>query len=388
MICHKSPLGAYARSHAMGRQLVRRGHQVTLMLISEKERWHIHVFDWDGVKAVETPHLSINRLRYGWDAWNTIRRFIYLSKETQTYNLIHCFETRPATIYPALWYANKHHIPVITDWNDWCGRNGLVEINRPFGYHLLNLQGLETYYEEAFRAKTVGLTVISTALAERAIGLGVKPERICHIPGGTFLDWFKVRSMEECRAQMGFSLQIPILGFSSSDSHFDMEIVMGALAIVARKFPSIKLIVTGKARKSVHKLVTKCQVQDHVCFVGYVPFDELPWYLGCADLFLLPMLDRPYNRGRWPNKMGEYLSLGRPTVANPVGDIKLLFERHSIGYLAGWEPEDFAEKIISILNNPQLSSDFGRNARRVAETEFDWAILAEKLEKFYYGICK
>jgi glycosyltransferase involved in cell wall biosynthesis len=86
--------------------------------------------------------------------------------------------------------------------------------------------------------------------------------------------------------------------------------------------------------------------------------------------------------------MGEYLSLGRPTVANPVGDIKLLFERHSIGFLAGWEPEDFAEKIISILNNPQLSSDFGRNARRVAETEFDWAILAEKLEKFYYEICK
>ena len=98
MICHKSPSGAYTRSPAMGRQLVRKGHQVTLMLISKKERWHIHVFDWEGVKAIETPHLFINRLRYGWDAWNMIRRFIYLSKETQTHNLIHCFETRPLSI--------------------------------------------------------------------------------------------------------------------------------------------------------------------------------------------------------------------------------------------------------------------------------------------------
>ncbi len=359
-----------------------------MMLVSKKLRWRIHVFDWDGVRAVETPNLSFNRLRYGWDAWDAIRKLIFLSKETQNYDLVHCFETRPATIYPALWYAKKHHLPVITDWNDWFGRSGLVEVNRPYLYRLLSLKGIETYYEEAFRAKAAGLTVISTVLAERAIGLGVKPERICHIPGGTFLDWFKLRSQEECRNKMGFPLRIPILGFSSSDSHFDMQIIMGALAIVARKYPSIKLIVTGKARKSVYKLVDEWKVQDHVCFVGYVPLDELPWYLGCADLFLLPMLDRPYNRGRWPNKMGEYLSLGRPTVANPVGDIKLLFERHPVGVLAGWEPEDFAEKIISILDDPQRASDLGRNARRVAETEFDWVILAEKLEKFYDEICK
>jgi glycosyltransferase involved in cell wall biosynthesis len=388
MICHKSQQGAFARSHAMGHQLVSRGHQVTLLLISEKKHWHIHEFNWDGVRAVETPQLSIGRLRYGWDLWNTFWRFGFLSRDPQVYDLVHCFETRPATIYPALWYSRKHHLPIITDWNDWWGHKGLIAINRPWWYSVFKLKVIETYFEESFRTKAAGLTAISSALADRAMSLGVNPERILHIPGGTFPDWFKLRSKEECRKRIGLPLDIPILGFSSYDSHLDTDIVMAALSIVARTFPTIKLIVTGKARKTIYKLTKDHQVQDQVNFVGFVPFEELPWYLGCANLFLLPMLDLPYNRGRWPNKLGDYMSLGRPTIANPVGDVKTLFEEHSIGVLADWEPEDFAKKIIALLRNPELAGSMGMNARRVAETEFDWRILVEKLERFYCKICE
>jgi glycosyltransferase involved in cell wall biosynthesis len=386
MICHKIPRGAGSRAHVMGANLVKRGHQVTLLLVSENSHWQTIEYDWEGVRAIESPNLSFGRWRYGWDAWNAISRFFFLKKEKSQYDLIHCFETRPATIHPALWYSRKNHLPLITDWNDWCGRNGLIDINRPKLYKMFHFETIETYYEEHFRSKAAGLTVIASALVDRAVKLGVDPEYICHISGGTFLDRFIPRSMEECRQRMGYPLDIPILGFSSADSHFDMEIVMRALSIVAQKFPNVKLIVTGKVRKSVYDLAVKNQVQSMISFVGYVPRDELPWYLACSNIFLLPMIDRPYNRGRWPNKMGEYMSLGRPTVANPVGDIKTLFNTHSIGCLASWDPEDFAEKIIYLLENLELSLAYGKNARYVAETEYDWKVLSLKLEEFYYKV--
>jgi glycosyltransferase involved in cell wall biosynthesis len=98
------------------------------------------------------------------------------------------------------------------------------------------------------------------------------------------------------------------------------------------------------------------------------------------------MENRPYNKGRWPNKMGDYLSLGRPTVSNPVGDIKDLFERHEIGLLADWTPEDFAAKIIYLLDHPDIAKKISQNARWVAENEYNWSILGEKLEKFYFKI--
>lgn len=385
MICHRNRLDAYARPHALAAQLVRRGHRVTLLLHSVNDRFGIRTFDWDGVRAVEIPDLLWGRMRTGWDPWNTLNRIYFLSRERERYDLVHCFETRPATIYPALYFVRKHNLPWVTDWNDWFGRGGLIEINRPGWYRTL-FGGLETYYEEAFRPKADGLTVISTALADRASGLGLLPEQVCHIPGGTFPDWFKARSKQECRLRMGFPMGAKILGFSSSTSHFDLEIVLKALKRVASEYSDVMLVITGKARKAVREMVREFEVEALVHFTGYVSLEALPWYLGCADLFLLPMADRPYNWGRWPNKMCEYLSLGRPTVANPVGDIKQLFESEQVGLLAGWDADDFAAKILHLLDNPTLAARLGEQARQVAVNLYDWHKLGADLEAFYFRV--
>lgn len=390
LITHKHKLGAGARSYAMARQLVRLGHTVSIMLISSNRRFGIIEYDCDGIHAIESPDLLWGRFRTGWDPWNTINRIEYLRKEKEPYSLIHCFETRPITIYPALFISRKQHVPLITDWNDWWGHHGLVEVNRPPWYRLTFLSLIETYYEEAFRASAAGLTVITTALRQRAIELGVNPERICYIPGGApggyIPDQFQLRSKEECRKLAHMPMQGPILGFVSADSHLDMEIVMASLVIVTQKYPEVKLIITGKVKQNIHQLITKYGVEDKIIFTGFLSSEDFPVYLGCADVFLLPLADRPYNHGRWPNKMGDYLSIGRPTVSNPVGDIKTLFEKHEVGLLAEWNAEDFAEKIIYLLDHPETSEQYSQNARSVAVNEYDWSILGKNLEAFYYKI--
>ena len=153
----------------------------------------------------------------------------FLSRDQETYDLVHCFETRPSTIYPALYYTRRHKRPLVTDWNDWWGRKGLIEVNRPRWYRIL-FGWMETYYEEAFRSHAAGLTVISTGLIQRAIKLGVRPELICHITGGSLPDLFQAHTIEECRKRVGFPLSEPILGFSSINSHLDMEIVFDSLS--------------------------------------------------------------------------------------------------------------------------------------------------------------
>ncbi|NKB15907.1 MAG: glycosyltransferase family 4 protein, partial [Sphingomonadales bacterium] len=68
--------------------------------------------------------------------------------------------------------------------------------------------------------------------------------------------------------------------------------------------------------------------------LGKVPYKELPSVLPAADLFLLPYPNKIVNVGRWPNKIGDYMAVGRPTVANPVGELNELFQRFP-GRLAG-----------------------------------------------------
>ena len=258
-------------------------------------------------------------------------------------------------------------------------------LNRPKWYRLF-LGWLETYYEEGFLTKAAGISVISTALMERALSLGISRERICYLPGGTHPGRFPVRPKEECRKQLGFPQSDPIIGFSSADSHFDLDIVIQSLVIVARKYPSVKLLITGERNSKVLTLARKYEVADRLIQTGFLPIEELPIYLSCADLFVLPFPATTYNLGRWPNKIGDYMCLGRPIVSNPVGEIKMLFDRYQIGFLAEWNVEDFAQKILQILDFPDLAQQMVQRALQVAREQYDWKVLITELEDFYAKI--
>lgn len=383
MITHHRRFKARARAHAMAKHLVQRGHAVSLMVIADERKFHLFESEWDGVHVIETPDLLSGSLRSGWDVWDTGNRIAYLMNMKRSYDLVHCFETRPATIHPARIYARQRNIPLLTDWNDWWGRGGLIDEVRPAWYRLL-FGGMETFYEEAFRGQGLGTTVISTALFRRAEKLGIPTERILHLPGGAFPEQFPMRDKTECRTHVGLPPQIPILGFSSLDSHLDLELVFHSLRLVARRFTEVKLLITGNASNVVRDLIKTQGLEKHVLLTGYLSDSELPWVLGCADVFLLPLANKVHNAGRWPNKLCDYMSLGRPTVANPVGDVRQVFEKHDIGLLADWDADDFAQKILFLLDHPEHAATLGRLARHTAETVFDWRLMIQDLERFYF----
>lgn len=169
------------------------------------------------------------------------------------------------------------------------------------------------------------------------------------------------------------------------DSHLDIEFIFLALAELTKRYPSIKMIITGQYRKSILALAQRYNVHKNIILTGFLPREELPWYLGCADLFVLPFPGSNYNLGRWPNKICDYMCLGRPTVSNPFGDIKTLFEQYAIGLLADYDPYDFSEKVGVLLERPERSRHMGRVARRVAVNQFSWGALTNILEDFYYA---
>lgn len=382
MITSQRRFKANARGFSMSKNLIERGHRVTLMVISDQRRSGIVTTDWDGVPTVETPDLLWGRLRSGWDAWGMLNRMWYLGHSPQHYDIVHSLDTRPATIYPALQVARRHHAPLLTDWIDWWGRGGIIDEFRPRWYRLL-FGGIETLYEESFRASVDGVTVISTALGQRALGLGVKPERLYQLPNGCWPDVFNVPDKAACRQKVGLEGHPQIIGFSSLDTHFDFNLVIEAMASVVRQYPQAKLLITGKPSHEVTEMARSYGLEQNLILTGFLPYEQLPWYLGCADLFVMPFPDRIFNVGRWPSKMNDYMTVGRPIVSNPIGDVKNVFEAHRVGLLAQWNAEDFAQKITLLLEQPSMADELGRNAREAAVKVYNWKVIIAGLEEFY-----
>jgi len=386
MINHhrRSKVNCVNRSLAMARYLVRRGHQVTLLTTANHRKTGIVESHEDGVHIVEIPDLLWGQLRSGWDPWSALNRILYLLRCEKEFDLIHLFESRPAVIHPIQVYRLKRPLPLIIDWVDGIGRGGILEVRRPGWYRLL-FGGMETFYEEHFRARADGVTVICTALGERAQALGIARDAILHIPVGVDLDTYPtVLDKAACRAAIGLPQESKLLVFAGVDADFDLPLVFSAFARVVEQYPEARLMLMGKSNPALLSAVREYGIAEQVICARYVPYELFPTYLGSADVFVLPFPNTMYNVGRWPSKICDYMASGRPTISNPTGDIKTLFEQYEVGLLADENADDFAAKILYLFDHPQVAESLGQNARNTAETHYNWNMLVAGLEAFYY----
>lgn len=369
--------GTFYRALHLARHLVRREHTVTLMAMSQAERWRFRSREVDGVTLVETPDLLWGRLRSGWDLWDALARIVWL--RGRSFDLVHAFEARPIVILPALYMQRRRRLPLVLDWCDWFGAGGSVE-ERPNWLLRTVLRPVETFFEEHFRTWADGTTVINTVLRERAMDLGVPPETILLLPDGCDVERLQVLDRDEARRTLGLPLDQPLIGYIGAIFQRDARLMARALDLVRQTHPGAMLALIGYCNVDVAALVAEPQA---VMRTGFISYEEMNRYLAACDLCWLPLRDTGANRGRWPLKLNEYMAAGRPVVATTVGDVARVLQEHEIGLLVRDEPEELAQATIRLLEDPASRDRLGRNARRVAEEVFDWALLTERLESFY-----
>jgi glycosyltransferase involved in cell wall biosynthesis len=374
------------RAYPWARALAARGHQIDIMCHADTERWKTSYEELPGIRIIHNPDLLVGALRQGWDPVCAVRRAAMLFREEKEYDIIHCLDTRPAVVLPSLVYARARGIRIVSDWIDWWGRGGLISERRPLWYRIL-FGGFETFFEEHFRDKLDGLTAISSALVDRAVSLGVPRDRCLRISGGADLATFaNPPARDEARRTLKLPTDAGVVCFSGLDVLIDLPLVVKAFAHMLTTRPDLHLLLVGPTDSFVANLAVPEQLRTRIVCTGPVPHNQLPNYLAAADVFLMPYADKVSNVGRWPNKVGDYMCIGRPTVSNPIGEVKSLFERFGIGVLADETPEAMADATLGLLNDPARAAQIGAVAQQVAAEFFSWPKLIEDLERFYYDI--
>lgn len=374
------------RADPWARELARRGHEVDVMCHADTERWRTRAYTKDGYRLIENPDLLVGALRQGWDPVCAWRRGRMLFREGKRYDIIHCLDTRPAVILPGLVYGRAKGITILSDWIDWWGRGGLIRERRPLWYRIL-FGWFETFFEERFRNKLDGLTAISQALVDRAVVLGVPRDRCLRIPGGANTEVFQdAPSKAESRRWLEIADNIPVICFSGLDVLIDLPVVVRVYEQVRATFGDLLLLLVGPRTSDIRQMISSESSMAGIKATGPVPYEQLPRYLAAADVFVMPYTNKISNVGRWPNKIGDYMCMARPTVSNPVGEVKWLFEKYDVGVLVDEDPAAMADAVIKLLRDPARAKAIGEAARVVAENEFPWSRLIVQLENWYYAM--
>lgn len=105
------------------------------------------------------------------------------------------------------------------------------------------------------------------------------------------------------------NLKGPIIGFYGALDNYTIDLPL--LVKVARAHPDATLLIIGPKAMDIAALVA----EPNVCYLGPIPYAQLPNYAAHFDVALMPWLKNDWIEACNPIKLKEYLALGFPVVS-------------------------------------------------------------------------
>lgn len=278
----------------------------------------------------------------------------------------------------------------------------LVHINNACGYdHDLmlacRLKGIPCVVHERgiqpnidFRSRyfanhSDGVIAISDAVGNNLAHFGVREDRIIRINDSIDPDRLKIESTPAViRKQFSIPLHAPLIGIVGNIKPWKGQLhVAQAIGILAKKQPELHCIFVGhiadqQYADEISQLVKNMQLDDRVHFTGYQA--RPTEFMNAMDIVIHASID--------PEPFGivllEAMSIGKPLIATAHGAPLEIVVDGKTGYLVQpGDAESLAEKILYLLDNPQIASDIAArgNQRLLEKYTIDRAI--KKIESVY-----
>jgi glycosyltransferase involved in cell wall biosynthesis len=227
-------------------------------------------------------------------------------------------------------------------------RSPWAEELRAFGHNSMMVQIAERIERYVTRNADV-VVVVNKVLEMRAKEWGAK--KVYVVPNYPPVD-FRPTMSPIFKRQQGLSDKRVVLfvgKFSPVECTFEMVRTMADL-LKQEKDMVLVMVGDGPERSNIESFVKLQGISDKVLITGWIPHDLVPNWISIADVCVLPRReDAPSAKFYSPHsvrKVGEYLALGKPVIATPVGE----FARSDL-HIKTAPLKDFPIEIRKVLGN-------------------------------------
>lgn len=180
------------------------------------------------------------------------------------------------------------------------------------------------------------------------------------VPYGVDTDYFKPESNDESFNQcVVFTGGMYYLHNVNAVLYFYNEI----LPIIKNEIPEIKFYIVGT---NPPKEIIRLKSDNSVIVTGYVK--DIKPYLSKSSIVIAPLIT---DDGGFKIKILEAMAMGKAIVSTTIG-AKALHVSEGKNIIIADNPIEFAKRIVTLLNDEQLSLNLGNNARKFVEKEYSW----------------
>lgn len=345
---------------SVARELVRRGHRVTVLTHPES-RLHERLRGSD----VELVDFSFLKSRPGvLVSFFTRARALARLAEERRADLVHStasFDTWVASFALRLWPRTSYPLPLVRT------KHNLSRIHPGW----LN----RWYYNRGITCLIAPSLAVEEQLGESGIVPASRVTRIVHglAPGEGYPG-----TRREARERLGLRENDELVLFTGRLArNKDPDTAVRAACTAARRRPRLKLWMAGLGDDATLERLRALAGDSPVELLGYR--DDTPCLLAAADVFIQPSVKEAFGLA-----VLEAAFAGVPLVVSDASGFRDLVHDRETGLVAPrGDVEALADRIVELLEDRPLAHQLAESARRRAHEEFTLERMVDQTEALY-----
>lgn len=369
----------------VGRGLVERGHEVTLVTTDVGPGPGAGA--GGGMEVVHLPGSTWRRYRRRWwaDSWDQLRRAnadrpydVVLSQSAGALGYLAAARTELGLASVVVLHGSATS-ELVAGWRG---------ARTPRGVYRLARQGwrvppLLLRWRRVAAAVDRWVAVSEGVAAQASKELGVPRDRFTVVPPGADLERFcpDPAAGPRVRRRLGIPATAPVVAVVTRlEVGKGVDVALDAVARLRSRRPDLHLVVAGAGhhRRALAHRARGLGLDDSVRFLGFVGHDRLPGVLAAADVFLMPSL---LPEG-FPVSVAEAMAAGIPVVASATPGGRAAVDHGRTGLLvAPGDAAAAAAAIARILADAGRGRAMGAAARAEASARLGSSTTVDGLER-------
>jgi glycosyltransferase involved in cell wall biosynthesis len=240
--------------------------------------------------------------------------------------------------------------------------------------------------EKEWLAKADTIVCVAEEMKERIKSVLQGPENIVVVPNTPETPELNAAMANRPLIAGRFSGKFNILYVGGVDPTRGIDILIHSAKYAIKTIPGLRIIIVGEGKilPEMKSLVSSLELENTVIFEGWKPQDEVGSYISVSDVCVIPHRKSPQTDNSSPNKLYQYLYFKKPVVSSDCYSVEKLILSEKCGLIyRDNSPEELAERINFMYENPGIRIEMGHNGNQAVMEKYNWESTVTPLLSIY-----
>lgn len=223
------------------------------------------------------------------------------------------------------------------------------------------------------------IVVVVEESRDRLLAMGVRGDRMSIVSNTPPLDRWEGEATHRKNGQSEEAPHFVYLGNLDGSRGVDTAIKAISLLKDRRVYARLSIIGTGPNIAKFQELAESLGVTDRVAILGRLGFSEVQKIMAEANVGLIPHYDTEAWNSTIPNKLFDFMSMGKPVVVSDAKPTARIVREEQCGVVfKAQDAKDLSDAMMQV-KDPAIRDQLGWHGRASFIQKYNWTVDEQKL---------